>query len=150
MTPDVYKKGNAVVAAKDASGVILWSWHIWLTDQPNEEVYKNDAGVMMDRNLGALSVQKGSVLSLGLLYQYGRKDPFPSSSSISDATVAKTTGEWPTPVVDIPILGSDQGITGDMEQFQIENPMTFIRFRNGGNTQGSVWTTEKKCKRSMS
>lgn len=143
MTPDTYKKGNAVVAAKNASGVILWSWHLWLTDQPNEEVYKNDAGVMMDRNLGALSAQKGSDLSLGLLYQYGRKDPFPSSSSKNHATVAKTTSEWPTPVIDIPILESDQGVTGDVKQFQIENPMTFIRFRNGGKTKGSVWTTEK-------
>lgn len=143
MTPDVYKKGNAVVAAKDANGVILWSWHIWLTDQPNEEVYKNDAGVMMDRNLGALSAQKGSDLSLGLLYQYGRKDPFPSSSSKNKAIVAKTTGEWPTPAIDIPILESDKGVIGETTQFQIENPMTFIRFRNGGKTKGSVWTTEK-------
>lgn len=142
MTPDVYKKGNAVVAAKDANGVILWSWHIWLTDQPNEEVYKNDAGVMMDRNLGALSAQKGSDLSLGLLYQYGRKDPFPSSSK-NKAIFAKTTGEWPTPAIDIPILESDKGVIGETAQFQIENPMTFIRFRNGGKTKGSVWTTEK-------
>ena len=31
---DIFREGNAVIAAKDASGTILWSWHIWLTDQP--------------------------------------------------------------------------------------------------------------------
>ena len=35
-TADAYREGNAVIAAKDAAGTILWSWHIWLTDQlPN-------------------------------------------------------------------------------------------------------------------
>lgn len=33
-TADTYREGNAVIAAKDANGTILWSWHIWLTDQP--------------------------------------------------------------------------------------------------------------------
>lgn len=27
------KEGNAVVAVKDASGKIMWSWHLWITDQ---------------------------------------------------------------------------------------------------------------------
>ena len=43
------KKGNAVIAAKDNGGTILWSWHIWLTDTPMEQVYANNAGTMMDR-----------------------------------------------------------------------------------------------------
>ena len=32
------KKGNAVIAAKDGTGTILWSWHIWMTDKPREQV----------------------------------------------------------------------------------------------------------------
>ena len=36
---------------------------------------------MMDRNLGATSATPGNVGSLGLLYQWGRKDPFLGSSS---------------------------------------------------------------------
>ena len=63
-----HMKGNAVVAAKDALGEILWSWHIWLTDQPQEQEYYNNAGIMMDRNLGATSATPGYVGSLGLLY----------------------------------------------------------------------------------
>ncbi len=76
---------------KDASGTILWSWHIWLTDKPEDQVYKNNAGTMMDRNLGATSATPGDVKALGLLYQWGRKDPFLNSSSISCDTRAKYT-----------------------------------------------------------
>jgi hypothetical protein len=70
-TSDVFKEGNAVIAAKDASGTILWSWHIWLTDEPQGQVYYNNAGTMMDRNLGATSATPGDVGALGLLYQWG-------------------------------------------------------------------------------
>ena len=75
-TADNFKEGNAVIAAKDADGNILWSWHIWFTDQPQGQVYYNNAGTMMDRNLGATSSTPGDVGALGLLYQWGRKDPF--------------------------------------------------------------------------
>ena len=42
-TADTFKDGNAVIAAKDVDGNILWSWHIWLTDEPQEQVYYNNA-----------------------------------------------------------------------------------------------------------
>lgn len=71
------KKGNALVAVMDKDRNILWSWHIWMTDKPQDQVYANNAGVMMDRNLGATLTVPGSLESLGLLYQWGRKDPFP-------------------------------------------------------------------------
>ena len=76
-------KGNAVVAAKDANGTILWSWHIWHTDQPAEHTYinyQNQTIVVQDRNLGATRADKGIgeqwKESIGLSYQWGRKDPF--------------------------------------------------------------------------
>ncbi len=75
-TPDTFAEGNAVIAAKNSKGVILWSWHIWCaTEGWNEQVYYNGAGTMMDRNLGATSAAAGEVGSLGLFYQWGRKDP---------------------------------------------------------------------------
>ena len=53
--PGPTKPGNAVIAAKDAAGVILWSWHIWV---PATTILTNTYGLldkpMMDRNLGAL------------------------------------------------------------------------------------------------
>ena len=76
------KEGNALIAVKDADGNILWSWHIWMTDQPVDQTYVNSTGtfVMQDRNLGAVRADQGSgdeyKESHGLLYQWGRKDPF--------------------------------------------------------------------------
>lgn len=96
-TPAEYAEGNAVIAAKNSSGVILWSWHIWLTDRPEDQVYANDAGTMMDRNLGATSATPGDVGALGLLYQWGRKDPFLGSSDIYNSVEALSTITWPSP-----------------------------------------------------
>lgn len=91
-TSNRFQDGNAVIAAKDASGKILWSWHIWFSSNGYNEVkYGNNAGIMMDRNLGATSAQPGVPKSLGLLYQWGRKDPFLSSANINDNTVASST-----------------------------------------------------------
>ena len=99
-TPAEYAEGNAVIAAKNSSGVILWSWHIWLTDRPGDQVYANDAGTMMDRNLGATSATPGDVGALGLLYQWGRKDPFLGTSNINDSVEALSTITWPGPTFD--------------------------------------------------
>ena len=118
-TADSYREGNAVIAAKDAAGTILWSWHIWLTDQPLEQIYNNDAGTMMDRNLGATSATPGDVGALGLLYQWGRKDPFLGSSSISTNTEAKSTITWPSAV-------SSDSSTGTVD-YVTSHPMTFVK-----------------------
>ena len=89
-TADTFKEGNAVIAAKNSSSTILWSWHIWFTDHPKGQTYYSNAGTMMDRNLGATSATPGDVGAHGLLYQWGRKDPFLGSSSISDEVEAKS------------------------------------------------------------
>ena len=66
-----YCHGNAIVAAFDANRNILWSWHLWLTDEPTDikfgprtfnESYQDDGKTVtvtstktyyaMDRNLG--------------------------------------------------------------------------------------------------
>ena len=82
-TPDTLRPGNAVVAALDAEGTILWSWHLWVPQTP---VATSDFGgimgkPLMDRNLGALvATEAGAApvdpLSYGMVYQWGRKDPF--------------------------------------------------------------------------
>lgn len=84
---------------------IIWSWHIWNSDYyPYDEERKADGritssnlsllnGTWMDRNLGAMSnafVDPASEPqpSVGLMYQWGRKDPFPGSLNlISDYTL---------------------------------------------------------------
>lgn len=76
------QEGNALIAVKDDAGEILWSWHIWATDQPAIHEYNNAYGsfYLMDRNLGATRADRGSGdqwrEATGTLYQWGRKDPF--------------------------------------------------------------------------
>ena len=146
-TADTFKKGNAVIAAKDASGEILWSWHIWFTDAPKGQEYYNNAGTMMDRNLGATSATPGDVGALGLLYQWGRKDPFLGSSSISSSTLARSTGTWPSVV-------ESNSSTGTMK-YATSHPTTFITgndsnkdwyYTGNESTDNTRWTTSETSK----
>ena len=138
-TDDNFKEGNAVIAAQDADGNILWSWHIWLTDQPQSHAYNNNAGTMMDRNLGATSATPGDVGALGLLYQWGRKDPFLGS--------AKSTITWPSTV-------SSDSSNGTIA-YATANPTTFIKsysnnfdwyYTGDSSTDNTRWTTSETVK----
>ncbi|MBR5855997.1 MAG: hypothetical protein IKY70_01830 [Bacteroidales bacterium] len=116
-TPATFMNGNASIAVKDDNGVILWSWHIWCsTEGWTDQVYANNTGTMMDRNLGATSATPGDVGALGLLYQWGRKDPFMGASSISECILAVSTGSWST-------YGGMKSI-----DFSVSNPMTYLWF----------------------
>lgn len=145
-TSDVFREGNAVIAAKDIYGTILWSWHIWFTDQPLSQIYNFDSGSMMDRNLGATSATSGDVGTLGLLYQWGRKDPFLSVSAINSSSTAKSTLKWPSPVLSDPN-------TGTLE-FAITHPTTFISTDRNSNyndwywygNHDTRWTTSDRAK----
>jgi len=82
--------GNIVIAA-NVNGETKWSWHIWAMDNTVLEL-DADKGIYdmkssnerelnnftwMDRNLGAYDLTPGTAASIGLFYQWGRKDPFP-------------------------------------------------------------------------
>lgn len=77
--------GNAVIAVyseADCTGDILWSWHIWGVGDalPSDEEYTNRAGAtftVMDRTLGAHGLNS----YYATLYQWGRKDPIPNSTT---------------------------------------------------------------------
>ena len=121
-TPENFRDGNAVIAAKNSKGTILWSWHIWCAEEGwQEQVYPSNVGIIMDRNLGATSAVPGNVGTLGLMYQWGRKDPFIGSSSIEESIPALSTGLW--------------NVTSDRvsQEATQENPMTFY-------TGNGVWT----------
>ena len=131
-TDGTFREGNALIAAKNSSGVVLWSWHIWMTDQPKGQVYYNGAGTMMDRNLGATSATPGDVGALGLLYQWGRKDPFLGSSSISSAVVAKST-------ITFPAVQNSTSTTGTVD-YVTKNPTTMLR---GAKTNEWMYEVDK-------
>lgn len=102
-------EGNALIAAKDEDGTIIWSWHIWCTDKPKEHTYinyQNQTFNVLDRNLGATRADRGTgeewKESVGLHYQWGRKDPFTVGNLHSDNTLTinqtiqnpTRTGPW--------------------------------------------------------
>ena len=76
--------GNALIVAYNneagdptdtfSEGKILWSWHIWCPEStPGLDQYGSN--YLMSMNLGALN-NEANYKSIGLLYQWGRKDPF--------------------------------------------------------------------------
>jgi hypothetical protein len=82
--------GNLAIRVKDSEGKTMWSWHIWAVqdyDYVSEAVDVTAHGAdfkIMDRNLGAFSnpgalaapTEEDYAFASGLLYQWGRKDPF--------------------------------------------------------------------------
>lgn len=120
--------GNALIAAFDKEGNIVWSWHVWITDKPENQ--KLDNGFMfMDRNMGSNSaVIGGGPATYGLKYQWGRKDPFYGGDtnenehafSSADGHVIFNPahkGSWKTE------LSSE---TVGTVEYAIANPTTFI------------------------
>lgn len=92
-------KGNALIAVRDEYEDIAWSWHIWCTNMPKEVSHKNMHGTeytLMDRNLGAVSVNPNEVEKThGVMYQWGRKDPFiPSSELVTKMVKAPSNDIW--------------------------------------------------------
>ena len=141
--------GNAVIAAysgANQSGEILWSWHIWITDyDPDASLngttfsLTNSAGasyIFMDRNLGATTVTPATVTTLGLLYQWGRKDPFPGSTKVSDEegvepTLYNASGVSSTTMITKTAVSETSNLDN-----AIQNPMTFYY---GTSTSGYDW-----------
>ena len=117
--------GNAVVGVKRAdaggqpTGEYLWSWHIWVTDFTPDKAVTYPSGVVgMDRNLGAKDKTPGSVGSFGLLYQWGRKDPFPGAAKLTgNKRVATSLDLWPV----------EEPETGGNFAFAVQHPTTFIK-----------------------
>lgn len=137
--PQTFKEGNAVIAAYDSQDNILWSWHIWLTSaQMTEITYANEAGIMMDRNLGALSATPNDAKALGLFYQWGRKDPFLGSSSISQPLYAMSTRNLKV------VTNTPETAT---LAYALANPHKFILANEGGDwlasKDNSLWGSIK-------
>ncbi|WHF50560.1 T9SS type A sorting domain-containing protein [Chryseobacterium gotjawalense] len=138
-------KGNAVVAFK-VNGTIYWSWHIWVTDNPENGVtytqgFETDIDgklitvQYMDRNLGATSnsfLDNQWQKSGGLMYEWGRKDPFPPLV-YKDANFYEISGEVGVlkhpgidPVNTIPVAVRPFNEIEKNIQYSVNNPITYI------------------------
>lgn len=172
-------EGNALIAAYNSSGEIVWSWHIWITNNEpanlssaitystyawNENGIYTDIRVpgyaIMPCNLGALRYEpesddiiifrdgstdkKLSPGTHGMLYQWGRKDPFPpavTGNNVSyddvhtgyhygndnNTLVTKTSGTDTSLLFHSLAGGSIKTETnGDAVGYTIKNPTVFL------------------------
>ncbi len=128
--------GSGVIAAYDSSDKILWSWHVWVTDYHpdatgNVDVQEpltkrklkftygnhSDQRPMMDRDLGAMAgYAKAPTLDVekfkahGFQYQWGRKDPYPSSYSNKPIKKVNLPAKITEPIVGIMSLYGSDGV----------------------------------------
>ena len=161
------KVGNAVIGIR-IGGAIRWSWHVWATrydpDAPlvaygKVYAWDNDGDgaadyTFMDRNLGA-TIDKAvieptpadSLAACGLLYQWGRKDPFPGDRILRGTNATDYDHFDSKPIYDMKGVqlteGSQQGGTGirsirtDADPTRtglaksIVEPMVFLRGTEG-------------------
>lgn len=127
--PQNNRNGNAVIAICNKNGKILWSWHIWVymgfDPEESQQTYPNNAGIFMDRNLGATTTNGYDTRFFGLFYQWGRKDPFVGNDTFESYVQQrpKVSGKmWET------VISTEQ--TGTFE-YSISEPTKFIVSSNG-------------------
>ncbi|MDR1984531.1 MAG: hypothetical protein LBQ28_06890 [Prevotellaceae bacterium] len=82
-TSQTFIHGNALIAVCDANENILWSWHIWMPAVEINSISSATGYDIMNMNLGALTNEPANPKSYGMLYQWGRKDPFPASATLA-------------------------------------------------------------------
>lgn len=146
--------GNALIGAFK-NGQIIWTWHLWVCpdldsngngyvdeDELNActQTWNTGAGYgydFLDRYLGALTNKPG-LSSLGLLYQWGRKDPFIGAASISITqrnnrmqTFNLSGYEWKNSASNMSI---DEAI---------KSPTTLIKGTITGTDYSFLWGTDK-------
>lgn len=122
---DESTNGNALVAVTDASGKILWSWHLWTTKYPAGVPYK-DKVTFMDRNLGAENYNT-NLYKNGFIYQWGRKDPYPGGGNYAGPT---------THVFAPTLLEAFSRVTTTAQTtvpYSIEHPTVWIESPDGGD-----------------
>jgi hypothetical protein len=147
--------GNAVVAIKKAgTDEIVWSYHIWVTEDIQTWTNPNNNVVFMDRNLGAAFVGTGTGKGTGLFYQWGRKDPFPATGASLVETGQRAityTIQHPNVFLNGSGYPSEDWHSGGMTAFWYEgggkktiydpcpNDWWMPRFINGSSDASSPW-----------
>lgn len=90
------QEGNAVIAAKDAGGNIVWSWHIWVTKETFATLTTVATGShnykVTPVNLGWVATTTDGKQGYAPYYQWGRKDPFKGTGAPAALTVYNLAG----------------------------------------------------------
>jgi len=139
-------EGNAVIAV-EVGGVVKWSWHIWVTSFDPVATGQTYVGSewtgngqyvgkkIMDRNLGALSATPttANTKTMGLMYQWGRKDPFPGHfQNWTDDTTEPTINYGGTATITKVAVTTDNNL-----EMSIANPMTIYYNATSGDWYAS-------------
>ena len=123
------QEGNALIAAKDDGGKIVWSWHIWVT----KETFADDKLTTIATgsynykvtpvNLGWVSTSPDGKQGYNTYYQWGRKDAFiPGTwNSTTNHTVYDIDGN--TVATPLTYTESTTATIAD----NIQNPTTFYK-----------------------
>lgn len=98
---DKLQNANIILAGYDVSGVIQWTWHIWMLPG-GVKVVRFGNYSLLDRNLGATyapsspsDVNANNVLSThGFFYQWGRKDPFVGRREYNQSSEKTDSSPW--------------------------------------------------------
>lgn len=140
--------GNAIIAiydkedptAEDAR--ILWSFHIWVTDVAEQSFGPNSKGnsyTVLDRNMGAVSATPGDWRSIGMLYQWGRKDPFVSGNGVASNTQATMYNESGVVKMQVASGGETKGTV----EWATAHPDTYIKYsrsKSNNKTRPFYWS----------
>ena len=147
-TPSTLKKGNAVIAALDSEQNVIWSWHIWIPETAiTADTYGLATNPMMDRYLGALRADIENLgATIGLGYEWGRKDPFPGPATIvKDSPTMTYSGSISVVHNDAP-EGEKKGTPPATVPESIANPNIIYNANNNdwtSVTDDTLWSTEK-------
>lgn len=141
--------GNALFAAYDRSGAVLWTWHVWVTTTEPQSV-----GGWMDRNLGAEHAAHASqtdiLRSYGTYYQWGRMTPFvgPYAYNCASSADAEMYGATTATRVYLGYAGTTAE-TGSV-QYAVSHPLVYLL----GNAESdydwnfshddTLWTADAK------
>lgn len=137
-TVGTFNPGNAVIAVKDGSGNILWSWHIWATEEdltsttsisvPGSITYR-----VASINLGWVPTGGTGRQGYCPYFQHGRKDPF-----IPARTYNTNLNHFVYDINDETVTGIRGQTSNATIADNIKNPTTFY---NVSATNGSCNTT---------
>ena len=140
------QQGNAVVAAKDGSGNIVWSWHIWVTTETFADATLTTVATgshnyqVTPVNLGWVPTGGEGKQGYAPYYQWGRKDAFiPGTwNATTDHTVYNISN---TAVTGLTYENSNAATIAD----NIKNPTKFYNGMNGPcNTQYyNMWDAQQ-------
>ena len=145
-------RGNAVIAIYGRPDELLWSFHVWCTEQPRVcDIAPNKYGrsyTVMDRNLGATSSSLGLQTSYGLMYQWGRKDPFvgaDATTGTTDAPMYTSNGGLKNIIIDrTGTVRTIEEVTHNPDTFYCDKDFAHDWFDENDDTYHSLWGDEKE------